>query len=44
MTVEGKPPYKLRMGNARHLKIHYAGKDVKLPPPNEKNITVLELP
>lgn len=44
VTVEGKPPYKLRMGNARHLKIHYAGKDVKLPPPNEKNITVLELP
>ena len=43
VTVEGKPPYKLRMGNARHLKIRYEGRDVRVPPPNEKNITLLEL-
>ncbi len=44
VTVDGKPPYKLRMGNARHLKVHYQGREVKVPSPNEKNITVLELP
>ena len=44
VTVDGKPPYKLRMGNARHLRLHYEGRTVKVPAPNEKNITLLELP
>lgn len=44
VTVQGKPPYKLRMGNARHLQIHFEGKEVRVPAPNEKNITLLELP
>lgn len=44
VTVQGKPPYKLRMGNARHLHIVYQGKEVRVPAPNEKNITLLELP
>ena len=44
VTVQGKPPYKLRMGNARHLQIRYEGREVKVPAPNEKNITLLELP
>ena len=44
VTVQGKPPYTLRMGNARHLQIHFEGKEVRVPAPNEKNITLLELP
>lgn len=44
VTVRGKPPYRVTMGNAARMQIRYEGKDVSVPPPNEKTITRLELP
>ncbi len=44
VSVQGKPPYQLTLGNSSRMKVQYDGKERKVPPPNEKNIARLELP
>lgn len=44
ITVQGQPPYRLTLGNAKRLEVEYEGKPRKLPPASPKNITRLVLP
>lgn len=44
VTLVGKPPYKITLGNAKRLEVEYEGKARKIPPPSPKNITRLVLP
>ncbi len=44
ITVQGQPPYRLTLGNAKNLVLEYEGKSRKLPAASPKNITRLALP